>query len=166
MLRHATLRGAVIVVSDRCVSGEREDGAGPFAVAALAEYGVRVPDVRVVPEGREAVGQAIRAALEDGARVVLTAGGTGVGPRNFTPEATAGFLAVQLPGVATQILLAGLATTPQAGLSRGLVGLTSRNPDAALIVNAPHSRGGVADVVGVIGPLLPHLLERRDTVSG
>ena len=92
--------------------------------------------------------------------MIITAGGTGVGPRNFTPEATKPLLELELPGVATQILLAGLAFTPQAGLSRGLVGLTGRGPDAAVILNAPSSRGGVQDAVGVLGPLLPRLLDK------
>lgn len=154
-------RGVVIIVSDRCVSGERQDRTGPAAAAALTEHHVEVTSVVVIPEGREAVAQQLRRALEHGADVVLTAGGTGIGPRNYTPEATAPFLSAQLPGVVTQILLAGLESTPKAGLSRGLVGVTDRGPAAALIVNAPGSTGGVRDAVGVIGPLLPHILERE-----
>lgn len=155
-------RGVVIIVSDRCDSGEREDRTGPAAVAALAEHGVEVTSVVVVPEGRGEVARQLRRALEHGADVVLTAGGTGIGPRNYTPEATAPFLAAQLPGVATQILWAGLASTPKAGLSRGLVGVTDRGPAACLIVNAPGSIGGVRDAIGVIGPLLADILERED----
>lgn len=152
------VQGAVIVVSDRCVAGERGDRTTPAAVAALAEHGVNVTHRAVVPEGRDAVARELRAALEGGARVVVTAGGTGLGPRNYTPEATAPLLAAELPGIATQILLRGLDSTPLAGLSRGLVGVTARGPGASLIVNAPHSRGGVRDAVAVIGPLLPHIL--------
>lgn len=152
--------GAVIVVSDRCLNGEREDTAGPAAVAALAEYGVEVEEIILVPEGMDELTAQLRAALAAGVRVIITAGGTGVGPRNFTPEATKPLLELELPGVATQILLAGLAFTPQAGLSRGLVGLTGRGPDAAVILNAPSSRGGVQDAVGVLGPLLPRLLDK------
>ncbi|MGP6173447.1 molybdopterin-binding protein [Corynebacterium sp. A21] len=154
------IRGAVIVVSDRCAESGREDTSGPAAVAALARFGVEVARVVVVREGLREVAEELRAAVDAGAQVILTVGGTGIGPRNLTPEATAPLLAVELPGVAMQILLAGLQSTPQAGLSRGLVGLTGRGPGAAVICNAPSSRGGVEDTIGVIGPLLPRLLER------
>lgn len=154
----AGLTGSVIVVSDRVHAGEREDLAGPLARDLLTEAGVDVRGVTVVPEGADAVADRLAASLAEGVRVIVTIGGTGVGPRNRTPDVTAGLLAVRLPGVSTQILLEGLKSTPTAGLSRGLVGLTERGPGATLIVNAPGSRGGVRDALGVICPLLPDLL--------
>ena len=129
------VKGAVVTVSDRCVSGEREDLSGPLAQRLLAEHDVVVEKVDLVPDGIEPVREAISRAVADGARVVLTTGGTGVTPRDLTPEATA-------------------------PLSRGLVGVTSRGDVGALIVNAPGSRGGVKDTVAVIGPLVPHVLEQ------
>lgn len=154
------LTGAVVVVSDRIVSGERGDQAGPIARELLSAAGVDVREVIVVPEGIDAVAARLRAALADGVRVMVTVGGTGVGPRNQTPEATAPLLSIQLTGVATQILLEGLKSSAQAGLSRGLVGLTGREAGASLIVNAPGSQGGVRDTLGVLCPLLPHIFER------
>lgn len=154
--------GAVIVVSDRCSSGQRRDQAGPAAVAALAEHRIRVADPVVVPEGITDVTREMQAALAAGARFILTAGGTGIGARNLTPEATRPLLATEFPGLVTQILLRGLASTAEAGLSRGLVGVTGRGPGAALIVNAPSSVGGVRDSIAVIGPLLPNILDRLD----
>ena len=137
------VKGAVITVSDRCVSGEREDLSGPLAQRLLAEHDIVV----------DKAGSA-------GARVVLTTGGTGVTPRDLTPEATAPLLEARLEGLEAQIRAHGLTKTPLAGLSRGLVGVTSRGDGGALIVNAPGSRGGVKDTIAVIGPLVPHVLEQ------
>ena len=102
------LRGAVITVSDRCASGAREDTAGPLAVRLLAGHDVVVDQVRVVPDGAEPVRAAIRAAVADGARVVLTTGGTGVTPRDLTPEGTAPLLAARLEGLEAQVRAHGL----------------------------------------------------------
>ncbi|MDO4899497.1 molybdenum cofactor biosynthesis protein B [Actinomyces sp.] len=154
------VKGAVITVSDRCVSGEREDVSGPLASRLLGEHNVIVDAVKVVPDGVEPVRTAIREAIAAGARVVLTAGGTGVTPRDLTPEGTAPLLAVRLEGIEAQIRAYGLTQTPLSSLSRGLVGVTSRDADGALVVNAPGSRGGVKDTIAVVGPLVPHVLEQ------
>lgn len=154
------VKGAVITVSDRCASGEREDASGPLAVRLLAEHDVVVDEVVLVPDGADSVRQAIEAAIAQGARVVLTTGGTGVTPRDLTPEGTAPLLAARLEGLEAQIRAHGLTKTPLSGLSRGLVGVTSREADGVLVVNAPGSRGGVKDTVAVIGPLVPHVLEQ------
>ena len=151
------VKGAVITVSDRCVSGEREDLSGPLAQRLLAEHDVVVEKVDLVPDGVEPVREAIRRAVAGGARVVLTTGGTGVTPRDLTPEATAPLLETRIEGIEAQIRAHGLTKTPLAGLSRGLVGVTSRGDDGALVVNAPGSRGGVKDTVAVVGPLVPGL---------
>lgn len=156
----APVRGAVITVSDRCFKGVREDRSGPLAVALLAEHGVVVDGVTVVPDEIPEVRKAINEAVAGGARVVLTTGGTGVTPRDTTPEATIALLEVRLLGLEDQVRAHGLTKTPLAGLSRGLVGVTSRDADGALVVNAPGSRGGVQDTVEVIGPLVPHVLEQ------
>ena len=92
------VKGAVITVSDRCVSGEREDLSGPLAQRLLAEHDVVVEKVDLVPDGVEPVREAIRRAVSAGARVVLTTGGTGVTPRDLTPEAPEGALVVNAPG--------------------------------------------------------------------
>ncbi|CAM2901909.1 molybdenum cofactor biosynthesis protein B [Actinomyces slackii] len=156
----APVAGAVITVSDRCAEGRREDLSGPLAVELLARHGVIAPGVVVVPDGVEPVREAIEAAVAGGARVVLTTGGTGVTPRDLTPEGTAPLLQARMEGLEAQIRAHGLTKTPLAGLSRGLVGVTSREAQGALVVNAPGSRGGVKDTVAVIGPLVPHVLEQ------
>ncbi|GAA2180136.1 MogA/MoaB family molybdenum cofactor biosynthesis protein [Brooklawnia cerclae] len=152
----------VITVSDRCARGEREDASGPLAARLLGELGLRVQPVVVVPDGVDSVREAIRAALASSARLVFTTGGTGIGPRDLTPEATETLLVAQLPGLAEQIRQQGLAATPAAVLSRGLVGITARGPGAALVVNAPGSPGGVRDAVAVLGPVLTHILGQLD----
>ena len=152
--------GAVITVSDRCAAGQREDISGPLAARLLAEHDVIVEAVRVVPDGAEPVREAVREAVAAGARVVLTTGGTGIMPRDLTPEGTAPLLAARMEGLEAQIRAHGLTKTPLAGLSRGLVGVTGRDDAGAFVVNAPGSRGGVEDTVAVIGPLVPHVLEQ------
>lgn len=152
--------GAVITVSDRCAAGQREDVSGPLAARLLAEHDVIVEAVRVVPDGAEPVREAVREAVAAGARVVLTTGGTGIMPRDLTPEGTAPLLAARMEGLEAQIRAHGLTKTPLAGLSRGLVGVTGRDDAGAFVVNAPGSRGGVEDTVAVIGPLVPHVLEQ------
>lgn len=142
--------GAVITVSDRCAAGQREDISGPLAARLLAEHDVIVEPVR----------GAVREAVAAGARVVLTTGGTGIMPRDLTPEGTAPLLAARMEGLEAQIRAHGLTKTPLAGLSRGLVGVTGRDDAGAFVVNAPGSRGGVEDTVAVIGPLVPHVLEQ------
>ena len=130
------------------------------AVELLRAHDVIVEGVVVVPDGVEPVRAAIAEAVASGARVVLTTGGTGVTPRDLTPEGTAPLLTARLEGIEAQIRAYGLTKTPLSGLSRGLVGVTSREATGALVVNAPGSRGGVKDAVAVIGPLVPHVLEQ------
>ncbi|HJD78639.1 molybdenum cofactor synthesis domain-containing protein [Corynebacterium pollutisoli] len=156
------INATVIVASDRVVSGERDNSAGELAATLLRDAGLDVADPRVLPEGRQAVSEALADARSAGHRVIVTVGGTGLGPRNLTPEATAPHIAVELTGLMTQVLLAGLANTEQAGLSRGIIGLTGRGSEDALIVNVPSSRGGVRDALGVVCPLLPNIFERLD----
>ena len=160
-----TVAGAVITASDRCFSGENEDLSGPLAASLLAEWGVIVDRVHVVPDGVDSVRGAILDAMAAGARVILTTGGTGVTDRDLTPEATAPLLDARLDAIAMQIAQIGLANTPLASLSRGLVGISRRNGARSFIINAPGSRGGVKDTISVIGPLVPHVLEQLDLVT-
>ncbi|WP_370275994.1 molybdenum cofactor biosynthesis protein B [Georgenia sp. SYP-B2076] len=155
----AGVRGAVITVSDRCSRGEAEDRSGPLAAALLAEVGVAAAVV-VVPDGAESVRAAVRGALDDGARLVLTTGGTGVGPRDATPEGTRPLLARELPGVAEAIRARGAAAVPFAVLSRGLAGIAAGAAGEALVVNVPGSPGAVRDAVAVLAPLVPHVLDQ------
>lgn len=150
---------AVITVSDRCAQGAREDLSGPLAADLLGKFG-SVTGPAVVPDGIDSVQGAILAAVEDGARVVVTAGGTGITSRDLTPEATAPLISRRMPGI--ENLLRDNPRVPSAALSRGLAGIVEHRGSRAFVLNAPGSVGGVRDAVGAVGPRLAHIVEQLD----
>ena len=146
----------VITVSSRAAAGVYEDKSGPIIADALAELGFEVWGPRVVPDG-DAVGEALRAALSEGADVVITTGGTGLNPTDATPEQTAALLERQLPYLAAEIARYGVQHgVPTAMLSRGLAGTSGRT----VIVNLPGSSGGARDGMAVLGPVLRHAVDQ------
>ncbi len=150
------MRGAVIVASGRAATGVYEDTTGPLLVEALTSWGFETAAPVVVPDGA-AVGEAVRVALDDGADVVLTTGGTGINPTDRTPEATRPLLDHELPGVSEAIRAYGVAQgIPTAMLSRGLAGVSGR----AVVVNLPGSRGGVKDAIAVLADVVPHAVDQ------
>src|SRR5690554_6153210 len=151
------VRGSVITVSDRSARGERADASGPRAVEVLADAGIDADSV-VVPDGIASVQQAVTSAIRSGARLVVTTGGTGIGPRGFTPEATRPLIARELPGVAELLRREGAAHTPMAAISRGLVGVAIDG--RALIVNLPGSVKAVEQGLAVLVPIVPHILDQ------
>lgn len=150
------LRGLVVTASTRAAAGVYEDRGGPILVAGLRELGFEVGDALVVPDG-DPVAEALRAAVRAGVDVVLTTGGTGVGPTDRTPEATSPLLDLELPGLAEALRGYGAAHgVPTAVLSRGLAGVAGRT----VVVNLPGSTGGCRDGLVVLGPVLPHLVSQ------
>ena len=147
------MKAAVLTVSDGVAEGTREDKSGSVLAALLGEEGYEV-ERRVVPDDRDAIAEAIAELAEDAA-VVLTTGGTGLGPRDVTPEATAEVLEREAPGIAEALRADSLSKTPHALLSRGLAGVRGQ----ALIVNLPGSPGGCRDGFEVLRPALKHAVE-------
>jgi molybdopterin adenylyltransferase len=148
------VRAAVLTVSDGVARGEREDRSGETLEELLAADGYDVAR-RTVADERDAIADAIVDLADDGASLVLTTGGTGLGPRDVTPEATAAVLERPAPGIAEAIRADSIARTPHGLLSRGIAGVRGRT----LVVNFPGSPGGARDGYAVLRPALAHALE-------
>jgi molybdenum cofactor synthesis domain-containing protein len=148
-------RATVITVSTRAAAGVYPDQAGPAVAGVLRDEGFEVGDVVVVADGRAEVARALRAASLD-AQLVVTSGGTGLHPRDLTPEATRDVIEREAPGLAEAMRSASLAVTPMAMLSRGVAGTVGRT----LIVNLPGSpRAAVENLQAVLG-VLTHAMEQ------
>jgi molybdenum cofactor synthesis domain-containing protein len=147
------VKAAVLTVSDGVSEGTREDRSGDLLAELLAGEGYEV-ERRVVPDEPDAIAEAI-AELAEGARLVLTTGGTGLGPRDVTPEATRRVLDRDAPGIPEALRADSIAKTPHGLLSRGAAGVRG----STLIVNLPGSPGGCRDGFAVLQPALGHALE-------
>ena len=147
------MKTAVLTVSDRVSRGEAEDGSGDILEELLSGDGHEVVR-RLVPDERPLIAAAIRELAAE-ARLVLTTGGTGLAPRDVTPEATKDVLEREAPGIAQALRADALHHTPYAQLSRGIAGTIG----SALVVNLPGSPGGARDGYGVLRPALDHALE-------
>jgi len=145
----------VITISDGVSTGKRSDVSGLALVEMLknADFSVAAPEV--VPDKQERICDAIIAAIVGGADLVVTTGGTGLGPRDVTPQATSMLIDYEVPGLGELMRRAGAARTPNAVLSRGLAGVRGQS----LILNVPGSPKGAVESLEAVMPVLDHAMQ-------
>jgi molybdenum cofactor synthesis domain-containing protein len=150
------VRAAVITVSDACSRGEREDESGAALVELLRASGAEVVDARILADDLEPLVQTLAEIARGGeVNLILTTGGTGLGPRDNTPEATRRVIEREAPGIAEAIRAESLKVTPMAMISRGVAGVVSET----LIINLPGSPKAVRESFAVIQPVLAHAID-------
>ena len=149
------INAVVITVSDACSRGERRDESGAALVELLREIGARIVATEILPDDLDPLADKLRhyADLSD-VNLVMTTGGTGVAPRDNTPEATRAIIQREAPGLAEAMRIETLKQTPMSMISRGVCGIRSD----ALIINLPGSPKGVRACFAVIKPVLPHAI--------
>lgn len=155
-------RALVITVSDRAFNGEYEDESGALAVKMMQEAGYDIEEARIVPDSVDMLRTEINEAVSDGVRIILTTGGTGVGPRDVTAEATKPKLKIELPFIPAAIAMRGLDQKPTALVTRGLAGVTSQEKGGVFIANMPGNPDGVKTAVEIIAPLAQHVIDQLD----
>ena len=148
------MRALVITVSDRVSRGEAEDRSGPAAVEALVAAGFETGST-VVADGVESVATVLRSSVAEGFDLVVTTGGTGMSPRDLTPEATRSVIEREAPGLAEAMRAATFGVNPHGMLSRGVCGIVG----ATLIINLPGSVRGVVESLEIVIPALRHAVE-------
>lgn len=154
-------KARVITVSDGVSAGTRDDESGETLVRMLRSAGFEVPETVVVPDDKQRIADAMVTAAGQGADVVVTTGGTGLGPRDVTPQATGTVIDFEVPGIGEAMRRAGAASTPMAALSRSMAGVRGQT----LIINVPGSPRGAAESLEAVMPVLEHAIRllRGDT---
>lgn len=150
----AETRAAVLTISDRCSRGEQIDRSGPAVSRMLVEAGIAIVDAETLPDERDLIADALRRHSAT-AQLIVTTGGTGIAPRDVTPEATGLVCERILDGLAERMRAEGAKHTPLAALSRGVCGALGES----LIVNLPGSVAGAETSLAAILSLLPHALD-------
>ena len=148
------LTAAVVTVSDSCAGGQRKDVSGPAVAQLLEKLNFSVAAQEVVPDDEIRI-QNVLIRLARQVRLIVTTGGTGIAPRDVTPDATAGVCDRMLDGVAEKMRSEGMKKTQYAALSRGICGVRGQ----AIILNLPGSPNGAVESLAAVAGLLPHAIE-------
>jgi molybdenum cofactor synthesis domain-containing protein len=151
-------RAVVLTISDRCAAGQQEDRSGPAVMQMLEDAGAAAIVTEVLPDDLDLIAGTLRRHAANAALVVTT-GGTGLAPRDVTPEATRTVCHQLIDGLAERMRAAGLEQTALAALSRGVCGVVRTESAAALVINLPGSPAGATTSLAAILPLLPHALD-------
>ncbi len=154
-IRELIIRAVVITVSDACFNGERKDTSGEVLAQLLKDLGAEIVATRILSDEPEPLTDALKEFADwRHVNLIITTGGTGLGPRDNTPEATLEVIEREAPGLAEAMRIETLKQTPMAMLSRGVCGVRS----GALIINLPGSPKGVRESFAVIAPVLKHAI--------
>jgi molybdopterin adenylyltransferase len=150
-------RAVVLTISDSCFSGHQQDSSGPAVAALLTAAGIAQQTAETLPDEQDRIASALRHHATSGASLIVTTGGTGLAPRDVTPEATRLVCTRLVEGLSERMRAEGTRHTPLAALSRGLCGVVTGT--ATLVVNLPGSPAGASTSLAAILPLLPHALD-------
>lgn len=150
------IRAVVITVSDACSQGERDDTSGAALTQLLTDLGATIMDRKVLSDDLDPLIETLREfAARPDVNLIITTGGTGLGPRDNTPEATRSVIEREAPGIAEAMRAESLKVTPMGMISRGVCGVRS----GTLIINLPGSPKAVQESFAVVAPVLEHALD-------
>jgi len=145
----------VVTVSDGVFHGTRVDKSGPALVSLLSQGGFEVSEVEVVPDQVARITEAVLTAIARGVDLVVATGGTGLGPRDVTPQAMSALVEYEVPGIGEAMRRVGVGSTPMAALSRSMAGVRERT----LIISVPGSMSGATESLDAVMPIIGHAIQ-------